>query len=508
MPVNDEPRPPAPAWWAAAALVFCLLATLNAGGYRFGVADHAFYLPAIERHLVPESFPRDRVIIDDQDRLNVFTAAMAAVVRLTGVPVDAAFAAIYLATLLLLFGGAAALARTLGLSPWAQIALAAALTLRHRVGMTGANTLESYAHPRLFAFAIGAWAVVAVARGRTWRSFLLVAAAFVVHPTTALWFGVWVGVAAIVVDRARRPWLVGAAILAAAVVLWALAAGPLRPQLAPMDAAWRSLLDTKDYLFPTAWPATGWLMAALYVAAVIGPHWWRRRRGLVAPGEDGIVAGLLALLALFVVSVPATAAGVALAVQFQVSRVLWMFDVVGTAYVVWLAADGAPGGSSSAAGSRGRRAMLVALVLVAAAAARGAYVKWVEHPERPLAQIGLPQDDWQDVMNRIAGMPIGTHVLADPGHAWRFGTSVRVAAGRDVFLEEVKDSAMAMYSRRVAALVLERIPLVANLDALTAQDVRALAARYDLDVLVSARPFDLPVAYRNATFVLYDLRAH
>ena len=38
-----------------------------------------------------------------------------------------------------------------------------------------------------------------------------VAAAFVVHPTTALWFGVWMGVALIVCEARWRPWLLGLA---------------------------------------------------------------------------------------------------------------------------------------------------------------------------------------------------------------------------------------------------------------------------------------------------------
>ena len=48
-------------------------------------------------------------------------------------------------------------------------------------------------------------------------------------------------------------------------------------------------------------------------------------------------------------------------------------------------------------------------------------------------------------------------MLADPGHAWKYGTSVRVAGERDVYLEEVKDVALALYSRDVAMRVLGRI---------------------------------------------------
>lgn len=506
MTTTGDLRPLRPALWAAAALAFCLLATLNAGGYRFGVGDQAFYLPALQRHIDPASFPRDRLILDDQDRLNVFTAGLAAAVRTTGVPVEAAWAAIFIATLLLLFGGAVAVARGFGASTWAQLGLAAALTLRHRVGITGVNTLESYAHPRMLAFAIGLWAVAAVQRGRTWQALALIAAAFLVHPTTALWLGIWVGVASLVADRRWRWGLAGLGLAAAGAAAWAIVAGPLSAQVVRMDAEWLGVIGLKDYLFPTRWPLSGWLMAAMYAAAVGGPFWWRRRLGRTVPAEAGLLAGALVLLAIFLATVPATAAAVAVAVQFQVSRVFWVFDVLGTVYVVLLAADGARGPQPRRpARAPARRAAVVFAVLAAAATARGAYVKWIEHPERPVARLGLRQDDWQDALTWLSRSPIDSYVLADPAHAWRYGVSIRVGAGRDVFLEEVKDTAMAMYSRRVALHVVERIRAVPDFQNLSADDARALAVRYGLAYLVAERPFDLPVAYRNGTFTIYTL---
>ena len=109
-------------------------------------------------------------------------------------------------------------------------------------------------------------------------------------------------------------------------------------------------------------------------------------------------------------------------------------------------------------------------------------------------------------MTWLRATPVGAHVLADPAHAWRYGTSVRVAAGRDVFFEEVKDTAMAMYSRRVAMRAIERIGAVGDFNALTPSSARLLASRFDLDYLVTTAPLDLPVAYRNATFRIYRLR--
>jgi len=65
---------------------------------------------------------------------------------------------------------------------------------------------------------------------------------------------------------------------------------------------------------------------------------------------------------------------------------------------------------------------------------------------------------------------------------------------------------MAMYSRRVAMRVAERIGALGDFNGLTPDSARAIAARYDLDYLVTERALDLPVAYRNARFNVYRLR--
>ena len=107
---------------------------------------------------------------------------------------------------------------------------------------------------------------------------------------------------------------------------------------------------------------------------------------------------------------------------------------------------------------------------------------------------------------RFSRTPADSHVLADPGHAWKYGTSVRVAGERDVYLEEVKDAALALYSPEIAARVRERIQDAQNFDAMTAGRAKALATKYDLTYLVIDRDIDLPLAYRNTRFRVYALK--
>jgi hypothetical protein len=193
------------------------------------------------------------------------------------------------------------------------------------------------------------------------------------------------------------------------------------------------------------------------------------------------------------------AAGWTLIVQFQISRIFWLVDFIATVYVIAVVADA---GRAFTA----RRSMIVAVILLAISAARGTYVMMVERPERSLFEVRIPESPWQDAMQWIRREPIGVNVLADPGHSWKYGTSVRVAAERDVYLEEVKDSALAIYSRDVAVRVVERTSALGDFAALTADHARDLARRYDLDFLVTTAELPLPVAYRNNQFRIYSLQ--
>jgi hypothetical protein len=75
-----------------------------------------------------------------------------------------------------------------------------------------------------------------------------------------------------------------------------------------------------------------------------------------------------------------------------------------------------------------------------------------------------------------------------------------------VLVEEVKDSAIAIYSRDVALRVMERMRAVGDFGQLTAERARDLAARYDLDYLVEETDLPLPVTYRNERFKVYAIR--
>lgn len=476
-----------------------MIATANGAGYRYGVSDQAFYIPVVVRALDPAAFPRDATLIDAQGQLMLSDEALAAVVRTTGWGLDWAFLGAYVLSALAVWGGLSLIGARVYQSAWATTALVAAFTLRHRITRTSANSLEPYFHPRMFAFGLGLLAIAALLRRRLWLAVGLVAGAAAVHVTTGLWFAVLIGVAILVIDRRWRTTVLPLLGVGVAVTGWALAGGILQGRLQTMDAVWLQAVATKDSLFASQWPASAWLANLGLLAALWGAHVYRRRRGQSTPEDAALVWGATALVALFLVTLPAVSAGVAFFVQLQIPRVFWLVDAVATIYVIGALTGGQDG-------SRRTAAVALAVVLTLVAVGRGLFVMLVERPERALVSVHLPSDDWQDAMAWVARQDRAAHVLADPGHSWKFGTSVRVSGERDVFLEEVKDSALAIYSRDVAVREVERTEAVGDFSTLTAERAAALALRYDLDYLVtSAEMPTLPQMYRNPRFHVYAL---
>ena len=480
----------------AGLVLFVILATANGAGYRYGVSDQAAYVPAVMLAQPPASFPRDAPLIRTQGQFFIVDDILAAIGRATGASVESLFLGAYLLAMVVIWIGVVLVGSRLYPSVWLTIAFGALVTVRHHIPRTSANSLEPYFHPRLLAFGIGMIAVAAFLRRRDWLAVALVALAALCHATTAIWFAVLIGTALMVIDRRWR--LPGAAAIGVVLVVfaWAITAGPLHAAVATMDALWIEALGGRDFIFANEWPLWAWMANVGLLAALWLAHYARLRRRTATATDDALVWGATALVVLFLVTLPAVAAHVALAVQFQFSRVFWIVDLLVAMYGI----------AAIGESLRFRHMMVLALVLLAGSIGRGTYIMEREHAERQLFEVSVPDSPWTDAMHWIARQPLETHVLADPGHAFKYGVSVRVAAGRDVLLEDDKDAAIAMYSRAIAQRVVERRRALADFAALTAPEARALAERYDLNYLVTEATLPLPEVYRNTQFRIYALK--
>ena len=484
--------------FAICLIPFLLLCTLNSAGYRYGASDLAFYIPAALEKLDPGLFPRDGSLIASQARLTMIDEVIGGLARMTGLGLPALFALLYVVTLSLLLGGAWLIGSRIYRSIWTTIALVAALTLKHAIARSGTNTLEGYFHPRQLAFSLGALAIAALLRRRIAAAALLVLAAGLLHPTTALWFSVWIGVATYLNEPRYRSSIILLTCLGSVALVWALVSGPLAGRLVFMDSAWLGTLETKDYLFPLEWPLYAWLLNLGYAPIVLWIFRRRQTAAVLTDGERGVMWGCLSLVGIFAVALPLNAAHLAIVVQLQTPRVFWMLDFLGTVYAVWALAEGATVPM--------RRGSLALVAIVVFSISRSAYIKFVKFPDRPVAEIGIADTDWGRVMAWARTTPRDSGWIADPAHAILYGTSVRVAGERDVFVEGVKDAAIGMYERDVAMRTRDRLAEIESFDEMTPERARAIATRYALDYLVTSQALDLPLAYSSGTLRVYRLR--
>ena len=489
---------------AVGAVVFCALVTLNSGGYRYGVTDQAFYIPVVLEQITPGLFPHDADLIDAQDRFFLFDDWFALVVQLTGLSLPFAFLGAQLLTLTLLYAAIVGIGRLLYRTSWAVGGLVVLLTVRHQIPHTAVNSVEGYFHPRMLVFAIGLSATALFLAGRTRVALLVVGLALLAHPTTGLWFAILVGTASVVADRPAQKFLLAGATAAMVTVAWTLAY-PLRDQLAPMDSTWLQVLAIKDYLVLGDWPMAAWFSNLAIAAFTFALYGYRRARGVTSQREGALIAGCGLLLGLFLLSVPFSHAAVALAVQLQFNRIFWLLDLVGIVYLGWLLFESPlrfrP--LTRATCVTPRRAVVVIVALLALT--RGSYRVFVERAGQPIIQVQLADNDWNDVMTWASAQPVGTHFLADPGHAGRYGTSIRAASGRDVYLELIKDTGIAIYSSDIAHRIARRVSDIGDFERLSADRARLLAGRYAIDFLITERRLDLPIANETGRFVVYAL---
>ena len=163
-----------------------------------------------------------------------------------------------------------------------------------------------------------------------------------------------------------------------------------------MDETWLAVLGTRQYLFPNDWPWVTWGTNLGYAVTIGVMYWYRRSAVGVSVQETGLMVGCGVLLLVFILSVPFVVAGVALAVQLQVSRVFWLLDFFWTTYFVWLLIESPPRSRWGLSSVHVRYAGLA--LFAVGAIVRGGYVMWVEFPDRALIELKPAASDWQRVM--------------------------------------------------------------------------------------------------------------
>src|SRR4029453_9516413 len=129
----------------------------------------------------------------------------------------------------------------------------------------------------------------------------------------------------------------------------------------------------------------------------------------------------------------------------------------------------------------------------------------IEH-HNPLVAVWPQETDWRRLGRWIAATtPRDAHFLVDPEHVYRYGSSFRVVAHRDVLVEAGKDRAMAIYPRTPVLRGEERLQAAGDVSVLDEGRIAALARQYDLDYLVTERELDFRMVHQEGALRLYRL---
>jgi hypothetical protein len=286
------------------------------------------------------------------------------------------------------------------------------------------------------------------------------------------------------------------------VAAWALTNGPLQGSAIRMDDVWLQAVASKDSLFPNEWPLWAWVGNLGVFAVLVLAHRYRRSSGLATPQDTALVWGATALVAVFLITLPQSPRTVAFAVQFQVSRVFWLVDFLATVYVISAIS------TSQTMKVRETRAVVLARCSSRYRSRAALTSSSSNIPERTPVRASsagrsLGRRDALGLAPTAERVrPRGSRPCLEVRHQ-RAGGS-RAA---DVFMEDVKDSAIAMYSRDVAVRGRGAHAGARRFHGPDAGPRRELATEYDLDVSRDrAAAAVSQVAYRNSRFGIYRLR--
>jgi hypothetical protein len=326
--------PPPPLHWFWMFVLAAWLLTRRDGGIW---ADGVLYAAQALSHLAPGVYGHDLFFAyGSQDDYTLFSPFYAHLIADWGLTQGTRIAQGI--GLLLWLGGAALLAWRLPRWP-AALALLAVVIYPPQYG---AYLVVSYGEPyltaRLYAEAFSLMGMAAWLSGRMLLGGLAFLLAFAMHPLMAL-PAVLIGLAVVV--RWRVWWAVLAAGPALALVLGGLGVSPFTGLLVPMDADWWTFsVQRSPFVFLHTWSWSGFSQAIL-VAVVAWTAWldlpdgaWRRLAralSIVVPG-----ALLLAWLGASVLHLPLIAG-------LQLSRVLWIGQILALMFIVLLVWQSLPG---------------------------------------------------------------------------------------------------------------------------------------------------------------------
>jgi hypothetical protein len=483
---------------------FLLLAGLTlvsvlVAGYHPGAEDDGVYLAAIQHNLNPGLFHVDADFFALQLQATVFDKLMAALVRMTHLPVAVVVLAVHLLAIFAILAACYRIASRCfqqAYARWCGVALAAVFfTLP--VSGTALYLVDQNLHPRAIATALVLFAVERVLGRRYVAGFVLAAVAFVFHPIMAA-FGMSL---CFFLAVPRWPRLSAGPVLG----MLTFVAMPMGWVFEPTSGAWRAAASTRDYYFLTRWAWYEWLGAIAPVFILLWFGVLARRRGrpvLERLAKRTAVFGAFQFVVALVLALPPA---------LERMRPMQPMRYLHLVYVVMILLGGCFAGENFLRTHRWRWGVLFLPAALGMFLAQRAIYPASPHLELPGVESSNP---WLESFAWIrTNTPEDAYFVLGPDYLHRPGEDshgFRALALRSALADNVKDSAVvtqvprlaARWQREVAAQSASQAADAAASDwqHVTVADLRRLKAQFGVGWVIVERPSALVLEcpYQNA----------
>jgi hypothetical protein len=236
-------------------------------GYHMGTDDGAIYAPGIKKAADPSLYPFGSEFFMHHAQLSFFPRLVAAMTRLTRMPIEWSMLLWFALTQFLLLYAAYELTRQCFRSErarWAGVGLLAAV-LNVPVSGTALLIADSYLTARSLSTPLVLLSIAYFVGARNRAGSLWLMIAFLIHPQMAL-YGVGFGMLTALGSRSRQR--VGFS--EPVPVLSSLLLFPLLVGLQPAQGAYREVLASRAYFLVTTWHWWEWLgvVAPLFILVV------------------------------------------------------------------------------------------------------------------------------------------------------------------------------------------------------------------------------------------------
>lgn len=484
-------------WAMSRGLQLALLTplVLVVHGYHPFSDDAGIYVAGVLHLLHPSLYPKNAAFVTAQAHYSAFAYLMAAVARLTHLPLGWILFAAYLLSIVAFLAGCQAVAARLFASEPAQncaVLLAAACFTLPAAG-TALFLMDPYVTARSFSTPMGLFAVAACL-DRAWgRMVLLLIGAALLHPLMAGFVAAFVMVEAAVSSGRLR---LAAGLCGAGCAAFGVAFAAAR--LAPVSPAYRQIVSLRPFLFLMRWHGYEQLGLALPLL-LFGAAAWRfgtsTRKGSIC--WSCVLVGMSTVLIALLFVPPQ---GPYLLARFQLLRSFHLIYLMGVLLL---------GGWVSRLGARSRPALAAVFVLLFGLMAAVQRLSWPASPalELPGTRVTNP---WEQAFVWVrentpadAVFAFNPHLMFLPAEG---SVGFRAVSERDQLAGD-KDAGVAVLEPGLAERALREREAEMGIDSMS--DAQRLALRRlgaNWALLSASAATQLPCPYRNAAVQVCRLK--